>query len=248
MGKDEGDANAGVLKRLFAAMLDAGYDLECANDLFQHVRGFKVRGQRYAILKVDRKRERAAPGRVSVPQISNYGLWTIDEDSITFYESLDVASSKELMSSGGQAVGFGEGVKMTLSEFNKKHSTQQGVTGATLDLASDHNTKQRPSRDEKAAAKGARERMKSERARALEVKSAAASAAAEAHSDRAIEQCPRCGKSFLTRGWYVRHSLSFCPNRSEVFELRKQARRVEIILDLNDERVLQEYKEKYPNP
>jgi len=48
----------------------------------------------------------------------------------------------------------------------------------------------------------------------------------------------------LTRGWFIRHSLSFCPDRSETFEARKRARRVDIILGLNDERVLQEYKDR----
>ena len=168
--------------------------MECADDLFLHAAGFNVRGQRYGILKVDRRRERPVAGRVSIPQISNYGLWTIGEECITFYESLDGAASRESMSGGGKAVGFGEGMQLPLSEFNKKHSTQLGVTDATLDLTSDYNTKQRPSRQEKAAAKDARECKKAAKASTIQDKAAAASAAAEAHSDGAVEKCPRCGK------------------------------------------------------
>ena len=33
--------------------------------------------------------ENSIPGRSSVPHISNYALWVIDENEITFYESLD---------------------------------------------------------------------------------------------------------------------------------------------------------------
>ena len=76
MGKDEEDGNAGVNKRLFAAVLDRGYDLECADDMFRHALSFKLRGQRYGVLKVNRKKERPAVGRISVPQISNCGLST----------------------------------------------------------------------------------------------------------------------------------------------------------------------------
>ncbi len=104
------------------------------------------------------------------------------------------------MSGGGNAVGFGEGMQLPLSEFNKKHSTQLEVTGATLDLTCDFNTKQRPSRQEKVATKNAREREKAAKARAIQEKAAAASAAAEAHSDGAVKQCPRCRKCFMTSG------------------------------------------------
>ena len=93
MGKDEGDANAGVLKRLFVSKLDEGYDLECAGDLFRMASGFKVPGQRHGFLKIDRKREQPHAGRVSVPHINSYGLWTIGDSSLTFYESLDVTAS-----------------------------------------------------------------------------------------------------------------------------------------------------------
>jgi hypothetical protein len=126
-----------------------------------------------------------------------------------------------------------------LSEFNNKHSTQLGVTGATLDLTDDYNTKQRPSRQEKAAAKDARECKKAAKARAIQDKAAAASAAAEAHSDGAVEQCPHCHKFFMTSGWYNRHASIFCPNRSEQFEARRKARRADVILQLHDVRALQ---------
>jgi hypothetical protein len=153
MGKDEGDANAGVIKKLFASKLDEGHDLECADDLFRHAAGFNVLGQRYGILKVNRRTERPVPGRVSIPHITNYSLWTVDEERITFYESLDVAASRDSMSGGGKTVGFGVGMQLPLSEFNRKHRTHLGDTGATLDLTADCNIKQRPSRQEKAAAK-----------------------------------------------------------------------------------------------
>ena len=244
MGKDEGDANAGVIKGLFASKLDEGHDLECAGDLFRHATGFKVKGERYGILKVDRRYERRVSGRVSMPHISNYGLWTLDESTITFYESLDVASSRESMLRGGKAVGFGEGVKLTIAEFNMKHSTQLSVTGATLDLTDDSNVKQRRSREEKFSARNAQEQKKASKALAIQDKAAAASSAAEAHFNGAVEQCPRCEKRFLTPGWYSRHKVTFCPKRSEIREARKRARRIDVILHLHDERVLQDHKER----
>jgi hypothetical protein len=84
---------------------------------------------------------------------------------------------------------------MSISDFNKKHSTQLEATGATLELTSNSgNPKQRPSRDEKRAANHVHAAKKSEKARAAEEKTAAASRATEAHYDDAAEQCPRCKK------------------------------------------------------
>lgn len=123
MGKDEGDANAGVIKGLFASKLDEGHDLECAGDLFRHASGFKVKGERYGILKVDRSYERRVSGRVSVPHISNYGLWTLDESAITFYESLDVASSRESMRWSGRRIWRGRKAYYFGVQYEAQHAT-----------------------------------------------------------------------------------------------------------------------------
>jgi hypothetical protein len=244
-GKDQIDANGAIIKRGLASKLDEGYDLECAEDLLRHASCSKVPGQRFGIIKVHRENENSIPGRSSVPHISNYALWVIDENEITFYESLDSSASRESISNGGKAVGFGEGVKMSISDFNKKHSTQLEATGATLELTSSSGyPKQRPSREEKRDAHHAHAAKKSEKARAAKEMKAAASRATEAHYDDAAEQCPRCKKCFLTPGWYSRKTSHFCPNRSELLESRKRARRVDIILQAHDAVTLQEHRER----
>jgi hypothetical protein len=48
----------------------------------------------------------------------------------------------------------------------------------------------------------------------------------------------------MTSGWYIRHAFNFCPNRSELFEARRKARRVDVILQSHDARALQEHKER----
>ena len=134
MGKDEGDANGSVNKGHFKRKRDAGEGLESSGDLLRIAHDLGMRGQTHAKLIVDRSNEvRGVAGRDSVCR--NYSLWTIDEKSITFWESLDVEASRTTMKSIGRAVGYGPGVVMTLAEFNKTQRTQMAGTGARLELA-----------------------------------------------------------------------------------------------------------------
>ena len=93
----------------------------------------------HAVLVIVRMNEDGGViGRVSVPNICKYALWTVDErDTITFYEMLDVESSRKSIRETGRAVGFGPGLKITSADYNATHRTQIKRSGASLDMDGD---------------------------------------------------------------------------------------------------------------
>ena len=238
MGKDESDANTGVNKGVLKRYRDRGNALESSVDVLAGVGSSKIPGQTNAVIKIDRRNETPHRlGRSPVSHISNYAMWTISDQWITFYESLDVSASRLSIPITGRAVGFGPGHKISIVDFNKLHSTQaqptrpelllpDGTNGASVKP----NPKPRGSRVQKRASKKSSEALATEKvASRAKRKSIEISRITDLDSGEA-EQCPRCRKLFLTAGWFNRHSSSFCADRSQSLAENKRARCVKVIL------------------
>lgn len=88
MGKDEGDGNGAVNKRRLSRLRDEGFGIESAGNLRSMYYTMGITGQTNAKLLVKRSREDSGiAGRSAVCR--NYSLWSIDEENITCWESLD---------------------------------------------------------------------------------------------------------------------------------------------------------------
>jgi hypothetical protein len=238
MGKDEGDGNGAVMKSKMKRMRDAGDGIESADDLLSMGSRMDIAGQTHAKLKLRRTSEDSGiKGRDSVCR--NYALWTIDENCITFWESIDSEASRVSMKTTGRAVGIGPGVKMTIAEFNEKQRTQLAATGASLEMADGKssappNPKQRGSRAEKDEMKAAAKRKREGAAVAAEEKRNEEKAKEEAMFARDVDVCARCQRRFLTKGQFILHHHRWCPSRHEEAEKRRRARHVPTMLRTMD--------------
>jgi hypothetical protein len=248
MGKGEGDANGANVKGKLKRLRDEGNGIESASDLLALGNQMNLKGQTHAKLQLQRGNEDSGiKGRDPVSR--NFGMWSIDEEEITFWESLDVEASKESLNTTGRAVGYGPGVKMTIADFNEKQRTQLAPTGATLEMADGSasappNPKGRLGRHEK-----------TEKIRDAEAKKAAATAVAaekieaqkareEASFARDIDECARCKTRFLTKGNYIRHLRRWCISRDEAREQRKRFRDVPTILKTMDALAIEQRKRR----
>jgi hypothetical protein len=238
MGKDEGDAAGAVIKSKMKRMRDAGDGIESADDLLSMGSRMDISGQTHAKLKLRRTNEDSGiKGRDSVCR--NYAFWTIDEEYITFWESIDSEASRVSMKTTGRAVGIGPGVKMTIAEFNEKQRTQLMATGASLEMADGKscappNPKERGSRTQKCEMKTAAKEKKEGAALAAEEKRNEETAKKEGMFARNIDECSRCQQQFLTKGQFILHRRRWCPSRHEVAETRKKARHVPTMLRATD--------------
>ena len=238
MGKGQVDGNAATAKGKLKRMRDEGNGIESADDLLAMGSRMDLDGQIHAKLKLRRGNEDSGiKGRDSVNR--NFGMWTIDEGSITFFESLDVLKSKASMATTGRAVGYGPGVKMTLAEFNEKQRTQIAPTGATLEMAdgserASPNPRERLGRGEKKKKQLAAEEKRSGAALLAAEKREALRAKEEAPFARDIDQCARCKKKFLSKGQFIQHSSKWCPSRAELKEQRRRERHLPTILNTMD--------------
>ena len=238
MGKDEGDANDAVIKGMMKRARDAGSGIESAGDIRAMTSTFGISGQTHAKLKVNRSAEDSGiVGRDSVCR--NYGMWTLDGKSITFWESLDLKASKETMKRTGRAVGYGPGVKMSFKEFNETQRTQLTATGAALEMqdgtsSAVPNPRQRASHEEKSRAKGAAEAKRVGVKEAAVEKAAVEVAKIEGAFAGDVDECARCGLRFLTAGWYNRHLARWCPSRKATEERRRSQRHVQTMLATAD--------------
>ena len=234
MGKDEGDANDAVIKGMMSRKRDSGSGIESANDIRAMTTEFGVSGQTHAKLKVNRSMEDSGiSGRD--PLSRNYGMWTVDDEYIIFWESLDAKASKETLLSTGRAVGYGPGERMSIKEFNKTQRTQVMPTGAALEMqdgtsTASPNPRQRASKEEKREAKAIGEASKANSENAVVEKAAAAVAKVEEGFARDVNQCARCGQCFLATGWYNRHLARWCPMRKMAEAKRRRQRHVPAML------------------
>jgi len=247
MGKDDVDRNTANHKAGFRRKKDEGYNFECANDVMAAARSLQLKGQNYGILRLDRDRETVMKGRVPVPHISNFAIWSVSPEAITFWESLDYQASLGSIAKTGRAVGYGPGHSISLKDFDALHRTKDKQdTGATLLMADyDAHVRQRASREEKVASAAEAANKKAEIERQKEARAAAAATKASELNTDGIDTCPRCAKRFLTDGWYLRHSASACCNdRQEDLKKLKRERSVCEILKLRDSSSIAEYRGK----
>lgn len=240
MGKDEGDADGAVNKRGLKRARDAGTGVESAGDCMGITDGLKIPGSTNAVLKLCRGNEDTGfEGRDAVSR--SYHIWAIDEEHITYWEYLDVEASKESIRTTGRAVGFGPGLKMTITEFNKTQRThKEKTTGASLLFGngketSDPNPKQRASTSEKMAAKKEMSMQAEKRAADARQKLEARKALEESSYVAEAVTCCDCERKFLSGGGLASHQANrFCANAKAAAEERQRLRNVGALLKKAD--------------
>ena len=119
-GKGRCDADDANVKRGFYNRWNQGESLETAVELCRVASTMGLPGHTFAVLHLDRSLdETSIKGRVSIPEISKYSMWTVDEEgTLTFFESLDHEASRVSMLEKGRAMGMGTGLKIKLDEFD----------------------------------------------------------------------------------------------------------------------------------
>ena len=102
-------------------------------------------GHTFAVLHLDRSLdETGVKGRVSIPEISKYSMWTVDEEgTLTFFESLDHEASRVSMLEKGRATGVGTGLEIKLDDFNANIESTPKIPKPHLQSRTE--VKQRPS-------------------------------------------------------------------------------------------------------
>lgn len=135
-------------------------------------------------------------------------MYTNDGECLTLWESLDRKAPPVSLRETGRAAGFGPGLRIHFLDFNSRHRTLGPETGVNLAFTGGSplpNPKQRPSVEEKTAAKRAMVAMEDAyQKRKRESEARAEEHAATGHAN-AAPQCPRCRKSVLTPGGLTAH-------------------------------------------
>jgi hypothetical protein len=253
MGKDEGDGNGAVIKGRMKRARDEGHAIEGAEDLLAIGASTGIAGQTHAVLNINRPNinrpmeDSGVSGRE--PVCRNYSLWTINDDEITFYESIDIEASRESMKAGGGAVGYGSGIKHDREEFSTKQRTQVADTGATLTHADGGssaapNPKPRGGAKEKSEFRQEQESKKVERVASAEEKKEEEGRTTKVHFGAGTDICPRCSQHFLFKGWFNRHRNRWCRDQQARKQSRRRERDVAVRLAATDELLLQEYRER----
>jgi hypothetical protein len=245
MGKDEGDANGALNRGGMKRSRDEGAGVESAGDCLAIGESLKIPGQTHAVMKLQRANEDSGiKGRDTVSR--SYHLWVVDKSTITFWEYLDEEASKMSIKATGRATGIGPGVTMAIAEFNKTQRTQQKQTGGALEFAdgggaSLPNPKQRPSKEESAAAKVVMAERHAAKAAAAAEKAAAAQATAEAAYAHETAKCKDCGRKFLSGGGLASHRRNqFCPKFGEAAAKRRLMQHVPSMLVASDALAVQQ--------
>ena len=250
-GKGESDSQGSIIKGGLFRWRDEENSLESASEVKRGADTLGVAATTHAVLVIVRMNEDGGViGRVSVPNICKYALWTVDErDTITFYEMLDVESSRKSIRETGRAVGFGPGLKITSADFNAKHRTQIKSSGASLDMgtAGPAYPKQRMSRAEKTEKKESACKKSELKAadRALRVKMKLE--IAKSQNDDDAFRCPRCHELFIRSGWYLKHRGSYCKDIAGEREDRHRRRHVPTMIAAQEALILSNYQERILN-
>ena len=136
-GKGRCDADDANVKRGFYNRWNQGESLETAVELCRVASTMGLPGHTFAVLHLDRDLDdTGVKGRVGIPEISKYSMWTVDEEgTLTFFESLDHEASRVTMLQKGRATGMGTGLQIKLDEFDAKHRKHTQNTEASLVVA-----------------------------------------------------------------------------------------------------------------
>ena len=251
MGKNEGDRNGADNKSGIRRYRDERHGLESANDVLDGANSLELKAQTNGILSLNRCNQGKGRSikRKPVPGISNYSVWSVTPEVITFWESLDIKASYESMLVTGQAVGFGPGYKISIAEFNKEHRTGAAETGASLSFGEgkgtpEPNPKQRQSKGEKQAASDAKKQRDLDQQQFWDAKDEAKSAQIKADYANAVHMCPRCHLKYTSPGWFSAHTSRWCVNKEAARRERMERRHVPLLLAAYDDLAVAEYAHK----
>lgn len=179
---------------------------ECAEE-------FVIAGNTNLLVMIDDSvATKGAEERQPVPDIRYYGIYSIDpeEETVTFWESLDPEESEKSISTTGRAVGYGPGVVMSISDFDDQHRTrgdELGVAIVNSDTA-ELNCTQLKSREEKKEAQIQSDQKKFEKQRKREEKAAVINQLKRSQDRNLIYQCNRCCQTFLKENNFVKHQTN----------------------------------------
>ena len=125
----------------------------------------------------------------------------------------------------------------------------RAATGAALEFSgqsrtADPNPKQRASVKQKEDAKAAKEESKARKLAKAEAEAEAAAEEEEARNRNELDECGRCGRCFLSKGWFLRHRRKWCRDKKKWRESRRKVRDVAKRLETSDALLLQEYQER----
>ena len=250
-GKGRCDADDADVKRGFYNRWNQGESLETAVELCRVASTMGLPGHTFAVLHLDRSLdETGVKGRVSIPEISKYSMWTVDEEgTLTFFESLDHEASRVSMLEKGRATGMGTGLEIKLDDFNAKHRKHTQNTEASLAVADGGQAAPKPhfsiaQKQTMAAAKAdrsAEQRQRRDRrlAAQIEIK--------KSQYEQAAFQCPKCAQTFLLASHFRHHKKKDCINKVELAKERLRTRDVSTMLALSAEAHAENYRERIAN-
>ena len=242
------DAN---VKRGFYNRWNQGESLETAVELCRVASTMGMPGHTFAVLHLDRALDdTGVKGRVSIPEISKYSMWTVDEEgTLTFFESLDHEASRVSMLEKGRATGMGMGLEIKLDDFDAKHRKHTQNTEASLAVAEGGQAPPKAhfsavQKQVMAAAKAGRlaeQRKRRDRrlAAQIEIKNA--------QYDQAAFQCPKCAQTFLLASHFRQHKTKDCIDKAELAKERLRTRDVSTMLALSAEAHAEGYRERIAN-
>ena len=242
MGKGETDGNGKGNKADLISANNARRGYESAHEVMGILNEKRRLGQTHVELALQRANEDGGnKKRQSVNR--HFGLWTVDDEYIRSWEYLDPEASRESLLTTGRARGYGWGVETPKRSFNTSQRTQTKTsTGASLihdDVAP--NPKQRGTKAEKKQLKVARDEASEAKRAAREEKAAALREEKDQAKAHDVEQCPRCGQRFMTRGWFNRHRDGWCADREDRRRAYLMERDVKTKLKAADVLARQEY-------
>ena len=250
-GKGRCDADDADVKRGFYNRWNQGESLETAVELCRVASTMGLPGHTFAVLHLDRSLdETGVKGRVSIPEISKYSMWTVDEEgTLTFFESLDHEASRVSMLEKGRATGMGTGLEIKLDDFNAKHRKHTQNTKASLAVADGGQAAPKPhfsiaQKQTMAAAKAdrsAEQRQRRDRrlAAQIEIK--------KSQYEQAAFQCPKCAQTFLLASHFRHHKKKDCINKVELAKERLRTRDVSTMLALSAEAHAENYRQRIAN-
>jgi len=242
MGKGETDGNGKGNKADLISANNARRGYESAHEVMGILNEKRRLGQTHVELALQRANEDGGnKKRQSVNR--HFGLWTVDDEYIRSWEYLDPEASRKSLLTTGRARGYGWGVETPKRSFNTSQRTQTKTsTGASLihdDVAP--NPKQRGTKAEKKQLKVARDEASEAKRAAREEKAAALREEKDQAKAHDVEQCPRCGQRFMTRGWFNRHRDGWCADREDRRRAYLMERDVKTKLKAADVLARQEY-------
>lgn len=257
-GKADIDSNCAANKRNIKSCRNRGFFQQNARQYYKSAQEKIVPGNTNCVVEIDASQEeKADKDRVAFAGVRNFAVFNIDQEkeTITFWENFDAEASELSIANNGKAVGFGNGLTISIEEFNKNHRTHSSKLGGTLVdpdkaefeelVAGDitlptrfHKTKQ-----ERDALKKQKEEKIKEKAAIAQEKKAEKERIETIQDLNQTYKCDRCDGEFLGFDRLCRHiSNQKCIDKKEALLQKQQNQDISTVLLRADENLRKENK------